>query len=70
MSIRDWRWEHQTVFVLIWLTQLPGATARAADTPELIGGAFGAAAVAFAVVAGGRVVARRLRGGAATTSNG
>jgi len=70
MSIRDWRWEHQLVFVLIWLTQLPGAATRAADTPELIGGALGAAAVAFAVVAGGRVVSRRLRGGPTTTSNG
>jgi hypothetical protein len=70
MSIRDWRWEHQTVVVLIWVTQLPGAAGRATNTPELIGGALGAAAVAFAVVAGGRVVARRLRGGATTTSNG
>jgi len=70
MSIRNWQRAQQAVFVLIWAVQLPGAATRAADTPELIGGALGAAAVAFAVVAGGRAISRRLRGGATTTSNG
>lgn len=70
MGISDWRRSHQALFVVIWLSQLPGATGRAAGTPELLGGALGAAAVAFGVVAGGRLINRRLRSSSSTTDNG
>jgi len=70
MGVRDWKRSHQTVLVLLWLSQLPGAVGRAGNTPELVGGVIGAAGGAILVVAGGRAISRRLRAGSATTSNG